>query len=112
MFPKVDISIDDLNEKNKPLAQVFDFNKKRNIDLGAYIVQVGAFSTKENAKRLKLQISQLGHDVSISNVESNGKTLYAVRVNRFKTKNRAIRLAKSRKNRAPRTSSIVRETHS
>ena len=89
MFPKVDIGVDDFNEKNKPLAQVFDFNKKRNVDLGPYVIQMGAFSTKENAKRLKLQINQLGHDVSINNVESKGKILYAVRVNRFKTKNRA-----------------------
>ena len=89
MFPKIDIGVDNFNEKNKPLAQVFNFNKKRRIDLGPYVIQMGAFSTKENAKRLKLQITQLGHDVSISNVESNGRTLYAVRVNRFKTKNRA-----------------------
>ena len=89
MFPKVDIGVNNFNEKNKPLAQVFDFNKKRRLDLGPYVIQMGAFSTKENAKRLKLQITQLGHDVSISNVESNGRTLYAVRVNRFKTKNRA-----------------------
>ncbi len=89
MFPKVDIGVDNFNDKNKPLAQVFNFNKKRRIDLGPYVIQMGAFSTKENAKRLKLQITQLGHDVSISNVESNGRTLYAVRVNRFKTKNRA-----------------------
>ena len=89
MFPKVEIESDNFNEKNKPLAQVFDFNKKRHADLGPYVIQMGAFSTKENAKRLKLQITQLGHDVSINNVESNGKILYAVRVNRFKTKNRA-----------------------
>ena len=58
MFPKVDIGIDNLNGKNKPLSQVFEFNKNRRADLGPYVVQVGAFSTKDNAKRLKLQISQ------------------------------------------------------
>ncbi len=94
MFPKVDIGDDNLNEQNKPLAQVFDFKKKRPADLGAYVVQVGAFSTKENAKRLKLQVSHLGYDVSINNVESNGRILYAVRVNRFKTKNRAEKIGK------------------
>ena len=99
MFPKVDIEIDNLNEKNKPLAQVFDFKKKRHADLGSYVVQVGAFSTKENAKRLKLQISQLGHDVTINNVDSNGKILYAVRVNRFKTKNRAEKIGKDIKSK-------------
>ena len=99
MFPKVDIGVDNFSEKNKPLAQVFDFKKKRPSDLGAYVVQVGAFSTKENAKRLKLQVSQLGHDVSINNVESNGKILYAVRVNRFKTKNRAEKIGKDIKSK-------------
>ena len=94
MFPRVDIGIKNFNEKNKPLAQVFEFNKDRQIDLGPYVIQMGAFSTKENATRLKLQISQLGHDVSISNVESNGRKFYAVRVNRFKTKNRAENIGK------------------
>ena len=99
MFPKVDIGIDNLSEKNRPLAQVFEFNKKRRSDLGPYVIQVGAFSTKENAGKLKMQISQLGHDVSINNVESNGKTLYAVRVNRFKAKNRAEKIGKDIKSK-------------
>tara|TARA_B100000287_G_scaffold227295_1_gene214382 strand:- start:117 stop:908 length:792 start_codon:yes stop_codon:yes gene_type:complete len=99
MFPKVDIGIDNLNTKNKPLDQVFDFKKKRQVDLGPYVVQMGAFSTHGNAKRLKLQISQLGHDVSINDVESNGKRLYAVRVNRFKTKNRAEKIGKDIKSK-------------
>ncbi len=99
MFPKVDIGVDDIYVKNKPLAQVFNFNKKRNANLGAYVIQVGAFSTRENAERLKLQISQLGYDVLISNVESNGKTLFAVRVNRFKTKSRAEKIGRDIKSK-------------
>ena len=99
MFPKVDIGIDNLDDKNKPLAQVFDFKKKRQADIGSYVVQVGAFSAKENAERLKLQISQLGYNVTINNVESNGKVLYAVRVNRFKTKNRAEKIGKDIKSK-------------
>ncbi|MBI04404.1 MAG: hypothetical protein CMI96_01135 [Pelagibacteraceae bacterium] len=99
MFPKVDIGIENINEKNKPLAQVFDFNKRRKTVLGPYVVQMGAFSTQENAKKLKLQISQLGHDVSINDVESNGRILYAVRVNRFKTKKRAEYIGKDIKSK-------------
>ena len=57
-------------------------------------MQIGAFSSKENAKRLKLQVSQLGHDVSINKVNSNGKTFYAVRVNRYKSKIRAEKIGK------------------
>ncbi len=88
MFPNVEADIDLTKNKNEPLAQVFGFNKKKSA-LGPYVIQVGAFSTLDNAKRLKLQISQLGHDVSINNVDSNGKRLFAVRVNRFKSKKRA-----------------------
>ncbi len=94
MFPKVDINIDKQKTQSDHLAQVFDFNKKKSASSGPYVVQVGAFSTKENAKKLKMQVAQLGHDVSINDVESNGKTLYAVRVNRFKTKIRAEKIGK------------------
>ena len=88
MFPNVEANIDFTKKSSEPMAQVFGFNKKKP-ELGPYVIQVGAFSTKANAKRLKLQISQLGHDVSINDVDSNGKRLFAVRVNRFKSKKRA-----------------------
>ena len=93
MFPNVDTGIDILSDKDKPLSQIFDFNKKRS-DLGPYVVQVGAFGNEKNAKRLKLQVSQLGHDVSINKVDSNGKRLYAVRVNRYKSKKQANEIGK------------------
>ena len=57
-------------------------------------MQVGAFGNEKNAKRLRLQVSQLGHDISINEVESNGKKLYAVRVNRFKSKKRAEKIGR------------------
>ena len=47
---------------------------KKNENMGPYVVQIGAFSNKQNAQRLKLQVRQLGHDVSINKVDSNGKT--------------------------------------
>ena len=98
MFPKVDTDISSLKKQNKPLAQVFDFNKKK-LDLGPYVIQIGAFGSRENARRLKLQVTQLGHDVSINNVESNGKILYAVRVNRFKSKKQAENIGKDIKSK-------------
>ena len=61
---------------------------------GPYVVQIGAFSSKENAKRLKLQVSQLGHNVSINKVDSNGKTFYAVRINRYNSKLKAEKIGK------------------
>ena len=94
MFPKIETNIED---KNNKLSQVFSFNKK-NKSIGPYVVQIGAFSS-ENAKRLKLQVSQLGHDVSINKVESNGKTFYAVRINRYKTKRKAEEIGKDIKSK-------------
>jgi tetratricopeptide (TPR) repeat protein len=98
MFPNIDTNISSLKKQNKPLAQVFDFNKKK-LDLGPYVVQIGAFGNRENARRLKLQVTQLGHDVTINNVESNGKILYAVRVNRFKSKKQAEKIGKDIKSK-------------
>ena len=94
MFPRVDIGIENSKENKKPLAQVFDFKKKRPEDVGSYVVQVGAFGSKNNANRLKMQVSQLGYDVSINQVESSGKNFHAVRVNRFKSKKQAERIGK------------------
>ena len=74
MYPAINA---DIKEDNMKLSQVFDFKKKKS-NRGPYVVQIGAFSSKENAKRLKLQVSQLGHDVTINKVDSNGKTFFAV----------------------------------
>ena len=95
MFPAIETNINDNNPK---LNQVFDFKKKEKI-IGPYVVQLGAFSSKENAKRLKLQVSQLGHDVTINRVDSNGKTFFAVRVNRYKSKGKAEAIGKDIKSK-------------
>ena len=95
MFPTIETNIE---AKDNKLSQVFSFRKK-NEKLGPYVVQMGAFSSKENARRLKLQISQLGHDVSINKVDSNGKTFFAVRVNRYKSKMQAEEIGKDIKSK-------------
>tara|TARA_B100000003_G_C10916726_1_gene365554 strand:+ start:451 stop:1218 length:768 start_codon:yes stop_codon:yes gene_type:complete len=95
MFPSVETNIE---IKDNKLSQVFSF-RKNSEKLGPYVVQVGAFSNKENAKRLKLQVSQLGHDVVINKVDSNGKTFFAVRINRFKSKIKAEEIGKEIKSK-------------
>ncbi len=95
MFPKVETNVE---HKSNKLSQVFSFSKK-NESLGPYVVQIGAFSSKENAKRLKLQVSQLGHDVSINKVDSNGKTFYAVRINRYRSKRKAEEIGRDVKSK-------------
>jgi len=95
MFPYIQTNI---KEDDSRLSQVFDFNKKIK-NAGPYVVQIGAFSKKENAKRLKLQVSQLGHDVSIKKVDSNGKSFFAVRINRYKSKVNAEKIGKDIKSK-------------
>ena len=95
MFPAINAEV---VERDRKLSQVFDFKKKK-LNKGPYVVQIGAFSSKENAKRLKLQVGQLGHDVSINKVDSNGKTFFAVRVNRYKSKRKAEEIGKDIKSK-------------
>ena len=95
MFPAIETNIE---TKDNKLTQVFSFGKKTE-NLGPYVVQIGAFSSKDNAKRLKLQVSQLGHDVTINKVDANGKTFFAVRVNRYKSKRKAEEVGKGIKSK-------------
>jgi hypothetical protein len=95
MFPAINAYE---NEDNSKLSQVFDFKKKIS-KKGPYVVQIGAFSSKENAKRLKLQVSQLGHDVSINRVDSNGKIFFAVRVNSYYSKRKAEEIGRGIKSK-------------
>ena len=95
MFPAINADVD---EDNSKLSEVFDFKKKK-LKKGPYVVQIGAFSSKDNAKRLKLQVSQLGHDVSINKVDSNGKIFFAVRINSFKSKIKAEKIGKDIKSK-------------
>tara|TARA_Y100000591_G_C21803013_1_gene683206 strand:- start:634 stop:1401 length:768 start_codon:yes stop_codon:yes gene_type:complete len=95
MFPSIETNIELKDEK---LSQVFSFKSKKQ-NLGPYVIQIGAFSNKENAKRLKLQVRQLGHDVSIKKVDSSGNIFYAVRVNRYKSKFEAEKIGKDIKSK-------------
>ena len=88
MFPKINTQEYNLNISSKKMRNIISIDKLKKVD-GAYVLQVGAFSDNDNAKRLKLQISQLGYEVSINEVKSRSKTLFAVRVGRFKSKNKA-----------------------
>ena len=95
MFPAIETNTENIDNK---LSQVFSFKKKTK-SLGPYVVQIGAFSNRDNANRLKLQVSQLGHDVSINKIESNEKTFFAVRVNRYKSKRKAEEIGKDIKSK-------------
>ena len=83
---------------DKKFSQVFDF-KDNKLNRGPYVVQIGAFRSEDNAKRLKLQVSQLGHDVSISKVDTNGKIFFVVRINSYRSKIKAEKIGKDIKSK-------------
>jgi len=87
MFPKLDLAEVGPSPAKKPREPIK--LKPRLLQPKPYVVQIGAFGKKGNAKRLKLQVSQIGFQVEIAPVETNGRTLHAVRVVRFKSKTEA-----------------------
>ena len=53
---------------------------KRNYDSGSFYIQVGAFTVKENALRLKARLAREYGAADISNFYNKGTTFYRVRV--------------------------------
>ena len=93
MFPNLDI---DKYGIERPIITSTQFSIKTNAqEPRPYIVQIGAFGRIQNANRLKLQVSQIGYEVKISPVQTNGKPLHAVRVVRYKSKSSAERVGDS-----------------
>jgi cell division septation protein DedD len=61
---------------------------------GAWYVQLGSFSSRDNAKRLAADLERKGFKATISPLTaSGGKTLYRVRTGGFKTREEAAQLA-------------------
>ena len=93
MFPYLDIDKYGIERPIIPSSQIS--NKVNTIEPKPYIVQIGAFGSIQNANRLKLQVSQIGYEVELSPVQTNGKGLHAVRVVRYKSKSSAERVGDS-----------------
>lgn len=62
---------------------------------GPYTVQVGAFTEKDNALRLKSGLELRYKDVYIIEATVNGVTLYRVRIGRFQRRNEASTIGKA-----------------
>ena len=93
MFPYLDI---DKYGIEKPMIPIYQAsNEVSTKEPEPYIVQIGAFGSIQNANRLKLQVSQIGYEVEISPVQTNGKDLHAVRIVRYKSKSSAERVGDS-----------------
>ena len=57
--------------------------------LAAWSVQLGSFSDRANAARLADRVADFGHAAQVSEIRSNGETMYRVRVDGFATRERA-----------------------
>ena len=93
MFPNLDITKYGIERLDLSNRETFEKNSTR--QPRPYVVQIGAFGSIQNANRLKLQVTQIGYDVAISKVRTNGKSLNAVRVVRFRSKSSAERVGQT-----------------
>lgn len=91
MFPDLNVNGYGFSTTNQP-TKPMNFKSKLMEEPKPYIVQIGAFGNFGNAKRLKLQVSQIGYNVEIVPVEINGSKFHAVRVVRYKNKSEAERV--------------------
>ena len=93
MFPNLDVNKYGIERLDLSNRKIFEKNSTK--QPRPYVVQIGAFGSIQNANRLKLQVNQIGYDVAISKVRTNGKSLNAVRVVRFKSKSSAERVGQT-----------------
>ena len=88
MYPGLDISeygLREMTSNYNPRIPNNELSSKQK----HFLVQIGAFSTKANAQRLKLQVSQIGFNVIVRPIETNGRLFHAVRVVGFSSKKSA-----------------------
>ncbi len=72
-------------------AQPGEKSSEGNGPSGAYAIQVGAFSSVENATKLKSFFEELGYPVEVQNKVRGGRSLYHVWVGSFATADEARR---------------------
>ena len=91
MFPYLDIDKYGINTAvvKEPSYLLNELGKKEKFP---YVIQIGAFSSIKNANRLKLQASQIGYQVEVVQLETNGRRLNAVRIVRYKSKTTAEKI--------------------
>ena len=93
MFPYLDVQKYGIKPS---IVDNFQPEKKKHKPKSApYVIQIGAFNSIKNANRLKLQANQIGHEVEIIKVETNDRTLNAVRIVRYQSKNAAEKVGQT-----------------
>lgn len=74
--------------KTKEVAQI-----SNQIKQGSFVLQVGAFSQKESAEKLRTLAEKKGYKVTVKAIPSEGKTLYKVYVGRYASREEAEKAA-------------------
>ncbi|MEE8321137.1 MAG: SPOR domain-containing protein [Gammaproteobacteria bacterium] len=64
----------------KKAAQSADEKKSKRVGLTAWVVQLGSFSSKENADSLNKKLRKAGYPAFIEPIKREGGTIYRVRV--------------------------------
>ncbi len=64
-----------------------------------WVIQVGAFGKYTNANRLKKQLQNSGYKTEVRKINSNGKRLHAVRIERYQSKTEAEKIGRSLKSK-------------
>lgn len=93
MFPYLDVQ--QYGIKPSTVDNFQPDKKKHSLKSAPYVIQIGAFNSIKNANRLKLQANQIGHEVEIIKVETNDRTLNAVRIVRYQSKNAAEKVGQT-----------------
>ena len=97
MFPNLSFQNNFKREKVNKISKTELTTEVREVK--PYVIQIGAFGSIQNAKRLKLQVSQIGYKVELVPVQTNGRSLNTVRIIRYKSKSEAERVGKLVKNK-------------
>ncbi|WP_333570511.1 SPOR domain-containing protein [Thermodesulfobacterium commune] len=74
--------------KTKEVAKIANQIKQ-----GSFVLQVGAFSQKESAEKLRTLAEKKGYKVTVKAIPSEGKTLYKVYVGRYASREEAEKAA-------------------
>jgi cell division protein FtsN len=93
MFPNIIFQEYEISKKERNISIDQKFPLAGN-PIKPYVIQIGAFGNIQNAKRLKLQVAQIGYDVNIVPIKTNGRTFNAVRVVSYKSKSQAEKVGK------------------
>ncbi|MFP4681563.1 MAG: SPOR domain-containing protein [Chitinispirillaceae bacterium] len=97
-------------EKRKQVsAELTEDKRKKNENTGIYTIQVGAFGSEDNARKMKSKLEASYENVMIQRATSGDRTLYRVRVGAFQTRDEASAFAEQKLKKAGFSTSIVKK---